>query len=179
MSQAARALEALKDYQRRSQAHTPGQPDQLGGDGMWRGVAYHVGPHRLVSEYAHVVEILPLPALTPIPGGLPWLLGLANIRGSLIPVVDLRQFLQGERTVLHEGQQVMVVRQSGGDVAVTIDGLYGQRSFEQRQLAQTREFEKGHYARFIERVYRQDDQTWGVFNLEQLTRSQDFRQAAA
>ena len=33
---------------------------------------------------------------------------------------------------LHEGQRVLVVRQPGGDVAVTIDELYGQRSFVER-----------------------------------------------
>jgi hypothetical protein len=65
----------------------------------------------------------------PVPGAQPWMLGVANVRGTLLPVVDLKQFLEGERTVLHEGQRVLVVRQPGGDVAVTIDELYGQRSF--------------------------------------------------
>ena len=61
------------------------------------------------------------------------MLGVANIRGNLLPIVDLKQFLEGERTVLHEGQRVLIVRQPGGDVAVTIDELYGQRSFNDEQ----------------------------------------------
>ena len=68
-----------------------------------------------------------------MPGAQPWMLGVANVRGNLLPIVDLKQFLEGERTVLHEGQRVLIVRQPGGDVAVTIDELYGQRSFNDEQ----------------------------------------------
>ena len=65
-----------------------------------------------------------------MPGAQPWMLGVANVRGSLLPVVDLKQFLEGERTLVHEGQRVLVVRQSGGNVAVIIDELYGQQTVE-------------------------------------------------
>ena len=68
-----------------------------------------------------------------MPGAQPWLLGVANVRGNLLPIVDLKQFLEGERTVLHESQRVLLVRQPGGDVAVLIDELYGQRSFNEQQ----------------------------------------------
>ena len=49
--------------------------------------------------FDEVVEILPMPQVTPVPGAQPWLLGVANIRGNLLPIVDLKQFLEGERTV--------------------------------------------------------------------------------
>lgn len=170
---------ALADYEQRSLAHVAGLPEQLDAPGLWRGVAYRVGRHRLASGFGEVVEILPLPALTHVPGALPWLLGIANIRGSLLPVVDLKQFLEGERTVLHERQRVLVVRQPGGDVAVTIDELYGQRSFIEAQAIDASALMDGRYAHFVERAYRMNDQDWGVFSLERLSRTPEFRQAAA
>src|SRR5690606_39705097 len=94
--------------------------EQLDAPGLWRGVGYRVGKRMLASGFDEVVEILPLPQLTPVPGAQSWMLGVANIRGTLLPVVDLRLFLEGERTVMHEGQRVLVVRQPGGNVAVTI-----------------------------------------------------------
>lgn len=170
---------ALADYEQRSLAHVAGLPEQLDAPGLWRGVAYRVGRHRLASGFDEVVEILPLPALTHVPGALPWLLGIANIRGSLLPVVDLKQFLEGERTVLHERQRVLVVRQPGGDVAITIDELYGQRSFIEAQAIDASALMDGRYAHFVERAYRMNDQDWGVFSLERLSRTPEFRQAAA
>jgi twitching motility protein PilI len=122
--------------------------------------------------------------VTPVPGAQPWLLGVANIRGNLLPIVDLKQFLEGERTVLHEGQRVLIVRQPGGDVAVTIDELFGQRSFNtsQQQSSETLAqsvLAEGRYAHFVDRVYDLAEHSWGIFSLERLARTPEFRQAAA
>lgn len=169
----------LADYEQRSLAHVAGLPEQLDAPGLWRGVAYRVGSHRLASGFDEVVEILSMPALTPVPGAQPWMLGVANVRGTLLPVVDLKQFLEGERTVLHEGQRVLVVRQPGGDVAITIDEMYGQRSFVDAQGTDAAPVADGRYAHFVDRAYRINDQDWGVFSLERLARTPEFRQAAA
>ncbi len=169
----------LADYEQRSLAHVAGLPEQLDAPGLWRGVAYRVGRHRLASGFDEVVEILPLPPLTHVPGALPWMLGVANIRGALLPVVDLKQFLEGERTVMHERQRVLVVRQPGGDVAITIDELYGQRSFVDEQGIEAAAVADGRYAHFVDRAYRMNGQDWGVFSLDRLARTPEFRQAAA
>ena len=169
----------LADYEQRSLAHVAGLPEQLDAPGLWRGVAYRVGSHRLASGFDEVVEIMPLPLVSHVPGSLPWMLGVANVRGTLLPVVDLKQFLEGERTVLHESQRVLVVRQPGGDVAVTIDELYGQRSFVDGQSTDVESVSEGRYAYFIDRAYRINDQDWGVFSLDRLARTPEFRQAAA
>src|SRR4249919_1954646 len=177
-------FDVLIEYEQRSLAHVVGLPEQLDAPGLWRGVGFRIGHKRLASGFDEVVEIMPMPQVTPVPGAQPWLLGVANIRGNLLPIVDLKQFLEGERTVLHEGQRVLIVRQPGGDVAVTIDELFGQRSFNQSQqqpdetLAQS-VLAEGRYAHFIDRAYELADQSWGIFSLERLARTPEFRQAAA
>ncbi len=169
----------LADYEERSLAHIAGLPEQLDAPGLWRGVAYRIGSHRLASGFDEVVEILTIPALTTVPGAQPWMLGVANVRGTLLPVVDLKQFLEGERTVLHESQRVLVVRQPGGEVAVTIDELYGQRSFVDGQGIDVAQVSEGRYGHFIDRAYRMGEQDWGIFSLDRLARTPEFRQAAA
>lgn len=176
-------FELLADYERRSLEHVPGLPEQLDAPGLWRGVGYRVGSHRLASAFDEVREILPLPQITPVPGAQPWMLGVANVRGNLLPIVDLKQFLEGERTVLHESQRVLLMRQPGGDVAVLIDELYGQRSFNEAQLLDAQQVaetlpRQGRYAYFVERAYQLDEQLWGIFSLDRLARTPEFRQAA-
>ena len=185
------AFDALLEYEARSLAHIAGLPEQLQAAGQWRGIAYRVGQRRLVSDYEAVAEILTVPQITPVPGAQPWMLGVANVRGNLLPVVDFRQFLEGARSVLHEGhQKVIVLRQPGGDVAVTIDELYGQRVFLDEQALdadgadeavreRAGQLAEGRYGGFVERVYRLQDELWGVFSFERLVRTPEFRQAAA
>lgn len=173
------AFAILHDYERRSLAHVAGLPEQLDAPGLWRGVGYRIGTHQLASEFDEVLEILPLPPITPVPGAQAWMLGVGNIRGNLLPIVDLKQFLQGERTVLHEEQRVLLVRQPGGHVAVTIDEMHGQRSFLDAQQVPAQDVVQGRYAHFIARAYAVGGETWGVFSLDRLARTPEFRQAAA
>lgn len=171
------AFDTLLDFESRSMAHAPGRPELIEAVGHWRGVGYRIGKRRLVSSFDEVMEILSLPPVTPVPGAEPWMLGIANIRGNLLPVVDLKQFLEGERTVVHEGQRMLVVRQSGGNVAVLIDELYGQRVFNDTHKAGEAGEAEGRYAHFIHQVYRLAEQDWGVFSMSTLTRTPEFRQA--
>jgi twitching motility protein PilI len=179
MAELRNPYQILADYERRSLAHVAGLPEQLDAPGLWRGVGFRIGDKRLAAGFDEVVEILPMPQVTPVPGAQPWMLGVANIRGNLLPIVDLKQFLEGDRTVLHEGQRVLIVRQPGGDVAVTIDELYGQRSFHDEHRLDIADLAQGRYTHFIEAAYRLGEDLWGVFSLQKLARTPEFRQAAA
>ncbi|MCE2943915.1 MAG: chemotaxis protein CheW [Lysobacteraceae bacterium] len=172
-------FDLLLDYERRSLAHQPGRPELVEAPGHWRGVGFRVGRHRLVGAFGEVVEILSLPVLTTVPGSQPWMLGLANIRGSLYGVVDLKQFLEGERSVVNEGQRCLLVKQPGGNVILLIDELYGQRSFNDSHLVDRPESFEGRYAHVVARAYRLGDAIWGVLDIPLLSRTPEFRQAAA
>ena len=63
-----------------------GRPELVEAPGHWRGVGFRLGQRRFVSSFEEVVEILSLPAVTPVPGAQAWMLGVANVRGSLLPV---------------------------------------------------------------------------------------------
>src|SRR3546814_13522022 len=75
-----------------------------------------------------------------------WLLGVANVRGNLVPVVDIGRFLFGERTQHSDRSRLLVVRQGGGSVALLVDEVLGQRTVdaEQRQQAQEEEIGRAH-----------------------------------
>ena len=55
-------------------------------------------------------EVLGVPATTTrVPGAKPWIRGLANVRGQLLPIVDLRQFLGSGITPVTRNTRVVVV----------------------------------------------------------------------
>ncbi len=174
----ATPFDILADYERRSLEHTPGTPEQIDAPGLWRGVAFRIGARRLAAMFGEVVEIITLPGVTPVPGGQSWLLGVANIRGTLLPVVDLKLFLEGERTVMHETQRALIIRQPGGNCAVLIDELLGQRHFTDQLRCDPGEISEGRYAEYVTQGYEMGGIRYGVFNMAVLTRAVEFRQAA-
>lgn len=57
------------------------------------GLGVEAGGVRYLLDLLEAGEIVPVPALTRVPLTRPWYLGLANIRGSLVGVVDLAAYL--------------------------------------------------------------------------------------
>jgi twitching motility protein PilI len=51
-----------------------------------------IGGERFLLDLLEAGEIVPVPPLTSVPLTQPWYLGLANIRGSLVGVVDLARY---------------------------------------------------------------------------------------
>lgn len=52
-----------------------------------------IGGVRYLLDLVQAGEIVPLPPLAPVPLTQPWYLGLANVRGTLVGVVDLARYL--------------------------------------------------------------------------------------
>jgi twitching motility protein PilI len=176
---ASRPYDVLADYERRSLSHVAGLPEQIEAPGLWRGIGFRLGTRNLAAGFGEVVEIITLPPLTPVPGAEIWLLGVANIRSNLLPVVDLKLFMEGERTVQHESTRALVVKQTGGNVAVLIDELFGQRNFTDANKTELDGIDDGRYGTFVKQAYRLGDTVWGVFSMALLARTPEFRQAAA
>ena len=174
------AYALLADYDRRSLAHDPGVPEQIEAPGLWRAIGFRVGEHHFASGIDEVAEILMSPPpVTSIPGTQAWLLGIANVRGNLIAVVDLKQFLFGQRTHVTPRARVLVVRQSGGNVGLLVDEMLGQRNLTDADRVGAEGEADASLAHFVTENVMLDGVRLGRFSMVDLTRAPEFAHAAA
>ncbi|MCZ6616850.1 MAG: chemotaxis protein CheW [Gammaproteobacteria bacterium] len=75
----------------------------------WQGLGYQVGGVRLVSRMGEIDEILTVPRLAPLPVVKSWVLGVTNVRGRLMPVIDLHDYLGMTKTLPKSQWRVLVV----------------------------------------------------------------------
>jgi twitching motility protein PilI len=177
MSQTLSPFEILARYERLSLAHASDTPEKLEAPGLWRGIGYRVGSRLFVSGIDEISELLAVPVLTPVPGTQAWLLGVANVRGNLVPVVDLGRFLFGERTLQTERSRLLVVRQGAGNVALLVDEVFGQRTVDTEARRAAEREDEPRLSRFVEE--RVGEPRLAIFSMGRLVRAPDFRQAAA
>jgi twitching motility protein PilI len=171
--------EVLARYERRSLAHASDVRERQDAPGLWRGIGYRVGSRLFVSSIDEINELLAPPVLARVPGAQPWLLGIANVRGNLMPVVDLGRFLFGERTQPGERTRLLVVRQGSGSVALMVDEVFGQRTVDALQRQSMRAEDDPRLLRFVDHQVEVGDQQLALFDTSRLVRAPDFRQAAA
>lgn len=170
-------FEILARFERLSLAHASDTPQAMEAPGLWRGIGFRVGSRLFVSGIDEINELLAVPVLTPVPGTQPWLLGVANVRGNLVPVIDFARFLFGTRTQPTERTRLLIVRQSGGSVALMVDEVFGQRTVDEQQRREAEPEDDPRLSRFVDD--RVGEQKLAVFSMSRLVRAPDFRQAAA
>jgi twitching motility protein PilI len=172
------AYALLADYERRSLAHDPGIPEQIEAPGLWRAIGFRVGERQFVSGIDEISEILMSPPpVTSIPATQPWLLGVANVRGNLIALVDLKQFLFEQRTHVTGRARVLVVRQSGGNVGLLVDELLGQRNLTDADRTGAEGEADARLARYVTENVTLGAARLGRFSMVELTRAPDFQHA--
>ena len=173
------AYALLADYERRSLAHDPGVPEQIEAPGLWRAIGFRVGDRYFASGIDEISEILiSPPPVTSIPSTRPWLLGVANVRGNLIAVVDLKQFLFEQRTHITSRARVLVVKQAGGNVGLLVDELVGQRNMTDAGRAGAEGEADPGLARFVTENVTMGAMRLGRFSMVELTHAAEFQHAA-
>jgi purine-binding chemotaxis protein CheW len=80
-----------------------------------------VGPGEFALPVEHVTEVLWMVELAPVPEGPPWLLGLVNVRGDVVPVVDLRTRLGLPAGAVSLSTPLVIVSTPGRRLAVVPD----------------------------------------------------------
>jgi len=179
MSDANAAFRKLLEYEQRSQALDADEGDGALRNGEWAGVVFRIGQTRLACGVSKVGEFLPVPNLTRVPGTKPWILGLANLRGELLTVVDLSWFLSDERTPITVRTRVLAATLRGRPVGLLVDEVFGRRHFVQRDARDPDLPEGSPLAPYVSQQYRSGKDSWHELDLDRLFGSVAFLNGAA
>lgn len=179
MSAVNASFEKLLDYEQRSLAFEPGQAEGELGGGEWAGVIFRIGDVRLACNVEDVSEFLPIPAFTPVPGTKPWILGLANVRGDLLTIIDLAWFLNGERTKVTMRTRLMEATLRGRPVGLLVDEAFGKRQFVSAEGTKTRLPRKSPIRDYVHTQYRSGKEVWQELDLNSLFSTAEFINGAA
>jgi purine-binding chemotaxis protein CheW len=80
-----------------------------------------VGGESFAIDLAHVREVFKLESITPVPGMPASLVGVANLRGTIIPVADLRPSLEVSSAATPK--YAVVVQHGARQVGILIDDV--------------------------------------------------------
>jgi twitching motility protein PilI len=113
-----------------------------------------------------------------VPGAKRWLLGIANLRGHLLPLVDVKLLLGSGRTALRRTTRVISVNHREIPAGLVVDEVQGFRRFMDHEFSETQPETAVRCERFLAGEYRRGEQSWPVFDLFAFLESNLFLQAA-
>jgi twitching motility protein PilI len=118
----------LQDLERRGGARVTALREADAPPATRHGLLFRLAGHRLLTPVNRLSGVLPLPrTLATVPGAARWVLGIANHRGELLPIYDLRGLLLGDYEGIQRRGIALVV--DGGRLAfgVVVDAVTGLR----------------------------------------------------
>lgn len=185
MSQPA-AFNALLDLAQRSRQAAKGLPAQTQVVPHWSGVGFQLLNHYMVAPMGEFSELLEFPSFTKLPGVQPWVLGVANVRGRLLPLFDMGAFFGAHLEGQRKKHRVLVLEGDGLYSGLVVDTALGMQHFPIETFSDDVSAMQNELKPFIRGSYAQSrggltspDQRWYVFSPALLAQEPRFVNAAA
>jgi twitching motility protein PilI len=175
-----RPFELLKELEKRSRAVVAGNVPEASAGPEWVGVAFRMGGETFLVAREETREVLGYPAaVTRIPGAKNWVKGLANVRGQLLPMLDLRQFLGSGATASGRNTRIVVVNHREIPAGLMVDEVLGFRRFAEAEFNAEAPPTVIRCDSFLAGAFRRGGEVWPVLSLKSLVESPSFLQAAS
>ena len=168
----------LREIEERCRACSSGLPRKQETSGEWSGIAFRIGNTSLVTPLGEVTEILEFPELTVVPMTRPWVRGIANIRGSLLPVIDLTGYLNGFATKVTTKTRVLVIDYNDVFTGLVVDEVLGMKHFMNDEYVNGEGVVEEFLKPYTQNGFQRSERYWNLFSLHALAESPQFLQAA-
>lgn len=144
-------------------------PEQNQATGFARVCLVVVGGERFAVELEQVREVFELESITSVPGMPAALVGVANLRGTIVPVTDVRETLGA--SLATTPRYVMVVQHEALQVGLLIDTVPEIRtiSAEDRLGLSDTDTTRGH--RFLSGLIKVENRVSGMLEIAVLVAS--------
>lgn len=95
-----------------------------------RACVFALGGERLAADIRQTREVVVLPDRTRVPGAPPHVLGVANLRGHVVAIVDVSHLLHLPARPASEAARTVVLEDAGTQIAIPTDEVLGLETFD-------------------------------------------------
>ncbi|NEX22274.1 chemotaxis protein CheW [Thiorhodococcus mannitoliphagus] len=186
--------ELIRKLDARCRARAAGLPDEARPPDSWAAVLFRVNKQLFLTPLEQIAEVLELPSeVTRVPGTKPWLLGVANNRGTLLPIYDFAALIDGTkpksrrrgkesergRDAVRRRDRVLVVRQEELPCGLLVSEAIGMRYIKNGERVEEVSDELGPARPYVDASYLLDDSPLPVIRLGRMMSDPLFNAAAA
>lgn len=173
------AYDALTNLALQCRKSAKGLPAQVELQSRWSGVGFSSMGHKFVAPMGQMSELMEVPGSTRLPGVQPWVVGLSNVRGRLLPLFDLSRFFGAAIGGQKKNHRVLVLETEVLYSGILVDTAFGMQHFTVDTFGEYEgEYPEG-VAAFVKGAYRDaSGEQWSVFNLAVLAEDPRFLNAA-
>jgi len=134
---------------------------------------FRIGTEMYALDILRIKEIIRPQRLTPVPKAPAFIEGVINLRGVVIPVVDLRKRFDQPHTDSDRKTRVIICGLSGKILGLMVDEVSEVRRYSRQEIQPAPKFLKGKGAEFFLGVCRNDEDLIMLLDLEKILSSDE------
>jgi purine-binding chemotaxis protein CheW len=132
---------------------------------------FRVGSELYALDILRIKEIIRPQKLTPVPKAPMFIEGVINLRGAVVPVVDLRKRFDQPSAGIDRQTRIIICVLAGKIVGLMVDEVAEVRRYTRQEIHPPPQYLRGKGAEFFLGVCRRDDQLVMVIDLERILSS--------
>ncbi len=165
--------ELLVAIDRQCRALSTQLPSQEESVESWSGIGFRIAEQYFVAPMNEVAEVLHEPRYTPLPGVKSWIKGVSNVRGRLLPVIDLAEFLGAPAPTSRLSRRVLVIEHDDVFAGIVVDAVMGMQHFELDSFSEQLEVVDQSLQAYMHGLFEREHR-WLVFSPFALAESDEF-----
>ncbi|MDD3429071.1 MAG: chemotaxis protein CheW [Oscillospiraceae bacterium] len=136
----------------------------LGNDLAGKYLTFYIGNCTYGVELVHVIEIIGIQDATSVPGVPAYIKGIINLRGRIVPVIDVRLKIGEEEKAYDERTCIIVINWQESLVGLIVDSVSEVIDFSADQLSALPEFSNVNTKKYLSSVCKTGNRL--VLNLD-------------
>lgn len=167
-------FDLLQSLDQRCRQNATGLPVSSSVVEDWIGIGFQIDGIPLLAKMDDVSEILPPPETIRVPGVRHWVKGLANVRGSLMPILDMNSFLNDRDTSKQKENRILIIDTLGVAAGLLVEEVYGLRRFKHAEHRDETATDVGAVGQYLSGVFVDQIRRWNVFRVDKLVKNEQF-----
>lgn len=124
------AFEYLLSVDEKCVEHAGGVVQQQANTIFSHGLAFNIGKHQYLIPITDVEEVIAISNFTQLPRTPAFLKGITNVRGNLITLLDLHEFIFAiKSSATARTKRALLVKQKNNYFGLIVDSIIGMKSF--------------------------------------------------
>jgi purine-binding chemotaxis protein CheW len=157
----------MKNFDKEPHVERLNMPISNTGD-MNQYLTFTVGQEEYGAEILRVQEVTGYAAITPIPNAPPHVRGVMNLRGTIIPVIDLRRRLGLAPVEYHRGNAIVVVNAGAKVRGLLVDVVTDVRTFPKSAIEAAPDFGSDRESRSITGLAKVEEKVVLILDLDEI-----------
>lgn len=131
-------------------------------------VTFHLAGETYGINVMQVQEVLRYSTIAPVPGGSFHVLGIINLRGIVVTIIDTRMLFGLPRGDINDNTRIVVIETNGHVIGMLVDSVAEVVYLRQSEIETSPSLGNEESARYIQGVYHKEGELMIILELDKL-----------